>query len=342
MITNIERAIAELKRGQAISIIDKNKKRILIRSAEYISAKNIPCKLILSANRAKKVFAKNFKDAVGIELNKQLFPYVESIIGLKGDLDKKIISKLKIKKSSTIDKAGLKLAKLAELIPAVAVISQGDATVSVSEEEINNYEEESARLLEAVCEAPLTLNEAQQAKIIVFRVNGGTKEHYAIIVGNPDKNNPPLVRVHSSCFTGDVLASLKCDCRDQLQESLHMMNENGAGILIYLMQEGRGIGLVNKLRAYSLQAQEMDTVAANEFLGFDDDERPFLPAAQMLKKLGFTRIRLLTNNPRKVKGLEQYGIKVSERVDLIIAPHEHNEAYLETKFSKLGHVKNGA
>jgi GTP cyclohydrolase II len=158
----------------------------------------------------------------------------------------------------------------------------------------------------------------------------------ALIVGEPN-GGPPLVRLHSECLTGDVLGSLKCDCGPQLSDGLAAIASAGWGILIYLRQEGRAIGLINKLRAYSLQDQGFDTVDANLRLGFGDDERSFGVAAQMLKLLSQERIRLLTNNPKKVEGLEAEGIVVAERVPLLSGANRHNQAYLDTKRLRSGH-----
>lgn len=146
------------------------------------------------------------------------------------------------------------------------------------------------------------------------------------------------MRIHSECFTGDLIGSLKCDCGEQLKGAIHQIGAEGSGILLYLAQEGRGIGLINKLRAYALQDQGFDTVEANQRLGFEDDERVFLAAVEMLRQLGFSKVRLLTNNPRKVSQLEEFGIEVAERVAHAFESNEHNERYLAIKAEKSGHI----
>jgi GTP cyclohydrolase II len=159
----------------------------------------------------------------------------------------------------------------------------------------------------------------------------------AILIGSPDPATPVLVRLHSECFTGDLLASLRCDCGDQLRGAIAAIAQAGGGVLLYLAQEGRGIGLINKLRAYQLQDAGFDTLDANEQLGFDFDERVYLPAAEMLRQLGFATIHLLTNNPEKVAALERYGVSVAERVPHVFPSNGHNERYLRTKATRSGH-----
>jgi GTP cyclohydrolase II len=185
--------------------------------------------------------------------------------------------------------------------------------------------------------ARLPIAEAEKAEIVAFRTTGDPAEHVALVIGAPT-GAPPLVRLHSECLTGDVLGSLKCDCGPQLDGALAAIAAEGWGILLYLRQEGRGIGLVNKLRAYALQDQGFDTVDANLRLGFGDDERSFAVAARMLEALGQRDVRLLTNNPRKVAGLEAAGIQVAERVPLKRGANPHNEAYLDTKRRRSGHA----
>jgi len=190
--------------------------------------------------------------------------------------------------------------------------------------------------LRIVSRARLPNRFAEQSEIVAFRCDGDTAEPIALLIGAPT-GEPPLVRVHSECLTGDALGSLKCDCGPQLDDALAAIAASGWGILLYLRQEGRGIGLVNKLRAYALQDQGFDTVDANVRLGFADDERDFAVAARMLEALSQTRIRLLTNNPSKVAALEAEGIAVTERVPLQIEASDHNRFYLATKRDRSGH-----
>ncbi|MEM6464743.1 MAG: GTP cyclohydrolase II, partial [Pseudomonadota bacterium] len=164
------------------------------------------------------------------------------------------------------------------------------------------------------------------------------EEHYAIEIGRPSRSEPVLTRLHSACFTGDVLGSLKCDCGPQLRGALAQMGAEGQGVLLYLNQEGRGIGLANKMRAYFLQDQGFDTVEANHRLGFEDDERDFRIGAALLKSMGFSKIRLMTNNPRKVEMLSGCGMDVVDRVPLKVGEGRFNRDYLTTKAEKSGHL----
>jgi GTP cyclohydrolase II len=175
-------------------------------------------------------------------------------------------------------------------------------------------------------------------RVIAFSNNRDGQEHAAFVRGDVNGAEDVPVRLHSECLTGDVIGSLRCDCRDQLEAGLKYIGEQEKGILLYLRQEGRGIGLINKIRAYSLQDQGMDTVDANLALGFHDDERDYSVAAEMLKALGVKSIKLLSNNPKKIRGLEDNGIVITERVPHVLPPNEHNRAYLETKARRSGHL----
>jgi GTP cyclohydrolase II len=189
-----------------------------------------------------------------------------------------------------------------------------------------------------VISARLPMMASAAGRVHIFRPDDGGAEHYAIEIGRPDRDAPVLARLHSACFTGDVLGSLKCDCGPQLRAALAQMGTEGAGVLLYLNQEGRGIGLANKMRAYSLQDQGFDTVEANHRLGFEDDERDFRIGADILKRMGFSKVRLLTNNPKKLAMLSACGLDVVERVPLKVGETRENAAYLATKAAKSGHL----
>ncbi len=207
--------------------------------------------------------------------------------------------------------AAVELMKLARLLPAamlgpvaprMAAALARDGVHTVQSRDVMAYQQDAAQSLRAVAEARVPLADAENTRIIAFRPSDGGTGHIAIVIGAPDPAQPALVRLHSECFTGDLLGSLRCDCGDQLRGAIAEIARSGAGILLYLAQEGRGIGLVNKLRAYNLQDAGLDTFDANEQLGFDADERVYLPAAEMLRQLGFARVRLMTNNPGQGRG----------------------------------------
>jgi 3,4-dihydroxy 2-butanone 4-phosphate synthase/GTP cyclohydrolase II len=174
-------------------------------------------------------------------------------------------------------------------------------------------------------------------KLVAFKEKNSTNEHLALLKGEWQKDEPVMVRVHSSCFTGDILGSLRCDCGEQLQKAMQMVEAEGKGAILYMNQEGRGIGLLNKLKAYRLQEEGMDTVEANLHLGFQMDQRDYGIGAQMLRYLGITKLRLMSNNPRKRVGLIGYGLEVVENIPIIIKSNPHNKKYLQTKKDKLGH-----
>jgi GTP cyclohydrolase II len=243
--------------------------------------------------------------------------------------------------------AGVELAKLARLLPAVMMGPVGDRAAAelaadgihaVRSADVIAYQRDAAQSLRPVADALVPLADAENTRIIAFRPSDGGIGHIAIVIGAPDPAQPVLVRLHSECFTGDLLGSLRCDCGDQLRGAITEIARAGCGILLYLAQEGRGIGLVNKLRAYRLQDAGLDTFDANEQLGFDADERVYVPAAEMLRQLGFSRVRLMTNNPDKVAALTRCGILVVERVPHVFPANAHNERYLRAKATKQGHL----
>lgn len=237
------------------------------------------------------------------------------------------------------------LAKTARLLPSVVAIDLADAAATAQQFGLTRLDAGEAKThldinspLNVVAHARLPMAAAERGRLHIFRPEDGGEEHYAIEIGKPDRAAPVLARLHSACFTGDVLGSLKCDCGPQLHAALNQMGALGTGVLLYLNQEGRGIGLANKMRAYSLQDQGFDTVEANHRLGFEDDERDFRLGADILRRLGFASVRLLTNNPAKIAMMEKNGISVAERVPLKVGENRHNAGYLATKASKSGHM----
>ncbi|QDC07793.1 GTP cyclohydrolase II [Oceanicola sp. D3] len=234
-------------------------------------------------------------------------------------------------------RAGIRLAKEARVLPAVLLAP----LTGPAPEGLTRIAAKVGDALPPFAEAisaRLPMRLAGAGRVHVFRPEDGAEEHYVIEVGRPDRDAPVLTRLHSACFTGDVLGSLKCDCGPQLHAALAAMGAEGGGMLLYLNQEGRGIGLANKMRAYSLQDQGFDTVEANHRLGFEDDERDFRIGAALLGKMGVGQIRLMTNNPAKIAMMEAQGVEVVERVPLQVGRTAENEGYLATKAAKSGHL----
>ena len=247
--------------------------------------------------------------------------------------------------SADLHRAAVELARLARLLPSAVVAKIGNAAEFADRHSLAVVDCGTAgdllpadRIPKLVASAGLPLKVSPCARIHVYRLDADSEEHCAVEVGVPSRDSAVLARLHSACFTGDILDSLKCDCGTQLDSALRAMAAEGGGILIYLNQEGRGIGLANKIRAYSLQDQGFDTVEANHRLGFESDERDYRIAASMLKQLGFSSARLMTNNPDKVRMLEAAGLRVPEIIPLRSAATPFNRGYLDTKAQKCGHL----
>ncbi len=230
-------------------------------------------------------------------------------------------------------KAAMELARHGGLLPAFLVVDE-PAEDRLRIEDAETYADSNALVISAHAKLPVAAN--TKAHIYGFRSDADSTDHVALVVGERD-DTTPIVRLHSECLTGDVLGSLKCDCGPQLHTALARMSEANWGVLLYLRQEGRGIGLINKLRAYALQDQGFDTVDANQRLGFAIDARDFSIAARMLELLNIPTVKLLTNNPEKVEGLQGCGIAVDERLPVQITANPHNEFYLDTKRDRTGH-----
>ena len=242
--------------------------------------------------------------------------------------------------------AAIGIARAAQIVPAILSVALDAGTAAtvagagLAEMPLTLAVEAlgADRAHRPVSSAQLPMTASEAGRVHVFRPDDAGLEHYAIEIGTPDRRGPVTVRMHSACFTGDVLGSLKCDCGPQLRAAMAAMAEGGGGVLLYLNQEGRGIGLANKMRAYALQDAGLDTVEANHWLGFEDDQRDFRIGAQILRSLGIGRVRLMTNNPAKVAILSGQGIEVAARVPLRVGRTAQNAHYLATKAAKSGHL----
>jgi GTP cyclohydrolase II len=244
---------------------------------------------------------------------------------------------LEMRAADAVAGAALKLARAAGLLPALWIL-EADRAPGAASVQLRELSDDALRPeVTLLARARLPLENMPDAQIFAFRASDDGQDHVALLVG-AFGGKPPLVRLHSECLTGDVFGSLKCDCGPQLNEALRLIAAAGGGVLLYLRQEGRGIGLANKLRAYALQDRGLDTVDANLRLGFSDDERDYAHAAAILRKLGIDEARLLTNNPRKVEALEREGIRVVERVAHEMPANPHNADYLAVKRAKSGHL----
>ncbi len=301
-------------------------------------------KLLVSGERAAALNLANERDAAdpGVPVVLSHADWLDATTALAiadpgRDLDRAPIGPLHPLAPDCVEtaRAALDLARLAGLLPALWLLDPKTVQLGVSVDDIVHERRQPS--IEIVARAKLPLDGMPPTQVMAFRASDDGQEHVALVVG-AFGGRPPLVRLHSECLTGDVFGSLKCDCGPQLKEALHIIGANGGGVLLYLRQEGRGIGLANKIRAYSLQDRGLDTVDANNRLGFGDDERDYGHAAAMLRALGIEEVRLLTNNPTKVAGLEAAGIKVAERVPHHMPTNPHNADYLATKRKKSGHL----
>ena len=243
--------------------------------------------------------------------------------------------------------SALALAKNGRLMPALLLVELPEAAdahliatqlLLVSTDDMQRAPARGERSLRRVSDAQVAIEAHENCEVVLFREDAGGAEHLAIIVGQPDFKQPVPLRLHSACLTGDLLGSLRCDCGDQLRRAIAKLAEQG-GVLLYLQQEGRSIGLANKLRAYRLQDEGLDTIDADRYLGFMADERDYTPALAMLKSLGIKQVRLLTNNPKKIAAIEAGGVEVVERLALYGPVNPHNARYIETKQQRAGHLK---
>ncbi|WP_378945288.1 GTP cyclohydrolase II [Paracoccus sp. R86501] len=346
----VARMVSDLRLGLP-AVLSQGADHAMILPVETLTAARFAAlsgdlQLVLTAHRALALgLSDNVPDVTVIAL-----PAQADLTWLKAAADPRHVGEAPALSGDTqtaddIHRAAIRLVKRAELVPAALVMTGTQVAKSITRNGLDTLpaaeilaQLDAARDMQPVSDARVPMAAASAGRLRVFRAPDGGAEHYAIQIGTPDPDQPVLVRLHSACFTGDVLGSLKCDCGPQLQAALAAMNAAGSGVLLYLNQEGRGIGLANKMRAYGLQDQGLDTVEANHHLGFDDDERDFRIGASLLRQMGIHQVRLMTNNPAKIARLTSDGISVVERVPLQVGRGPENSRYLDIKASKSGHM----
>jgi GTP cyclohydrolase II len=341
--TLVERAIAEFRSGRPV-LIARGRRAIVVLGVEALDPDHAAAieayaagsgRLVLPAARLRRL-GRERSDAGSIA-----FPVVDTdrigqlSLGLEARLDAPVAP------INDLDSAALELAALSLTLPGVFVVPvTGRAPrglVRVLASDIEQFRSSSAVDLTIVSRAPVPLEYAARAEFVVFRGGEGMRDQVAIVVGAPATGHPVAVRMHSACLTGDLFGSLKCDCGDQLRNTVRQMAEGDGGVLLYLDQEGRGNGIANKMRAYRLQSQGWDTYEADEAIGFDLDQRHFDFAAVMLKKLGISSVRLMTNNPLKIAALREAGLSVVSDERVLGRPTAENVRYLASKRDRAGH-----
>jgi GTP cyclohydrolase II len=362
----VHRAASELRRGTPV-LVRGVEGTLVVAAAETVSARGLadiaaaalaPAVLLLAPMRAAAILQRPVPQAAETGVAAlRLPPSLLSLAALRSLADPTADRLLPAEPERAPVPAGaaaaVALAKLARLLPALVAAPAAEAAaarldlLAVGADALLGYPTDIAASLTRVAEARVPLEDAPEARIVAFRAADGGIEHLAILIGQPEAALPeghapgraPLARIHSECFTGDLLGSLRCDCGPQLRGAIKRMAADPAGgVLLYLAQEGRGIGLVNKLRAYALQDAGLDTLDANRALGYGADERVFWVAGEMLRAVGIGRVRLLTNNPDKIAGLTACGIVVEGREAHQFEANGVNDAYLETKARRFGHL----
>ena len=363
----IERAISELRRGGKIVISDPNSRySVLLVASELIQKDTVQDLSERAFSRPNIILSNNRCNAIGIKITDQscsilidkdwsLHDILSLCMPLTGHKIP-IINGVIAETNESIVFYCLLILRQSRLLPAglMSIVSNvapeninqwafNNNLIHINISDIKYYEQNTAESLVMSVKAKVPIAETENCEIIIFRPKDGGDEHFCLVFGktrqiDTELEHNTLVRVHSQCITGDVLDSLKCDCGQQLKQSIKIMAQANEGVLIYLAQEGRDIGLLNKLRAYSLQETGMDTVEANEDLGFNDDERLYYPVKEMLSQLKIKKVKLITNNPKKVEHLTKLGINVTERIPIKINPNKFNKKYLDTKSKKSGHI----
>lgn len=344
--TSVERAISEIRSGRPVIVTDLDRSA-LVMGIEALDEDSIGELATLAHGKAHMVLPAPRLRRLGLDRQSSgtiALPVLDRdrIETLAFKLDTRIDSP--VGATSVLDRAGIELASLSLILPALLIIPleearvPGEALITVKAEAIEHFRRRNAVHLDIISRAPVPLEGAKETEFVIFRGGEGLRDQVAILVGHPDMTSAVHVRLHSACLTGDLFGSLKCDCGDQLRHTVQWMTENGGGILLYLDQEGRGNGLANKIRAYRLQTEGFDTYEADEALGFEMDQRKFDFAATMLHALGVSRVTLLTNNPEKIAAMRRAGIEVSAHKRIFGRTTTENIRYMATKRDRAGHM----
>lgn len=347
----VERALSELRRGRALVVRD-GAAALLVHSVESLTDDGLarlrasgvpPLAFAVSAQRARSLGKSSTGTSTVAVPPSMDLDTLRALAGINMPDREPTHEPLAVLPCTPTIEAAVALARHARLVPAVIALAMDPAVsdrtlLVVDVAQVDRFRAGGGRQLERVIRARVPLRDEENCELVLYRDTSADREHLAVLIGTLRADTAVPVRVHSACLTGDVLASLRCDCGDQLRGAVRSMSERGGGVLLYLDQEGRGIGLANKLRAYALQDTGLDTFDADERLGFSPDERSFAEAAVMLRDLGISRIRLLTNNPHKVEVLLREGIDVEAREPILGARTAHNHRYLDAKVLRAGHV----
>ncbi len=341
----VQRAVGELRAGRSV-FLRSGREGLIVVAAEMLGGTCIADSPVASFEGLGLILPAPRLNHLGIASDT---PAHVSLAGLSGsEIDALLIAvnptlpAIKHRPAARLEAIALELVKRAFLLPAALIRPSENEDladlVKVEASAVENFHDDAARDLKIAARTKIPLADVADAEIVVFNGGDGLHDQVAIIVGQPDPKLPVLTRLHSACLTGDLFGSLKCDCGEQLRLAVREIMAAGGGVLLYLDQEGRGIGLLNKIRAYSLQELGHDTLDADTILGYGPDERRYGVASAMLKLLGFKSVVLMTNNPDKISALEDYGVKVLGHRRLMGRVNPHNESYLATKAHRAGHL----
>ena len=362
MAHKAERGVFELRQGRALCVTDAARGACTLVAAveglgldrlRQLRSLGTPLRLVVTHHRGQAMGIATHEGEANLSIGLGARETPETILGLataRRSARSGSVLRFDSRPATPTESAGLALTRFGHLLPALVGVEADPGSpvltqwiedgmiLDVSSEEVEHAVARSGIEVTSVAEAPVPLADAEHSRFVFFREGGGFLEHVAVLIGPREGWPDPVpVRLHSACLTGDLFGSLRCDCGDQLRGSLHHFKNRGGGVLVYLAQEGRGIGLGNKIRAYTLQEEGLDTVDADGVLGFGADERRYDAAVAILRHLGIARVELFTNNPHKVSAMEDGGIEVAERTPLYGGINRHNLRYVRAKVDRSGH-----